>query len=337
MSSPSATTSSPEPLTRSKCMRRHGYRRFYNRQQRMRHWPPLLWTFPGTGNTWMRMLLDYATGIYTGSIYGDPSLLPLLPGEGRCDRSVIALKAHPTHIDSMDMLRDPSPSAAAGSLPSFHLNVTRKPQYAKCASYHFRGAIVVMRDPYRAIWAEYKRLVNWREVVAGKASGKLGEAEKSRRQACKLALRAQSLHSGALLRACFDPGHFAYHATHLARSFKHAWFHYGRLKAVHNARLLVVSFEDLVDRQKREGVLREMVEFADARPKPTDDALRCAFLLADSPHIHRDRRAETSAAVVSIDDAFSNRTLVCQMWQLMRRRASRLGYKPFGGERCRPG
>ena len=57
------------------------------------------------------MLLDYATGIYSGSVYGDPSLLPLLPGEGRCDRSVVAVKVHPTHVDSNDMVRAAHPHA----------------------------------------------------------------------------------------------------------------------------------------------------------------------------------------------------------------------------------
>ena len=185
----------PAELARAQCMRRHGYRSFYGRYQRARYLPPLLWTFPGTGNTWIRMLLDYSTGTYTGAIYGDPSLLPLLPGEGRCDRSVVALKAHPTHIDSLDFIHDGDTSALPGSSsalsppqPVFRFNITRKPQYAKCERYRFRSAIVVLRDPYRAIWAEYKRHVNWREVVAGKASGKLGDADKARRQACKRAL-----------------------------------------------------------------------------------------------------------------------------------------------------
>lgn len=187
------------------CLHKHGYRRFWNRLQRSRHLPPLLWTFPGAGNTWLRMLLDYSTGIYTGSIYGDPSLLPLLPGEGRCDRSVIAVKAHPFHIDSFDIV------PAAGGL--LQLNTSRKPHYSKCAPYRFSGAIIVLRDPYRAIWAEYKRHVNWREVVVGRPSGD------GTSRACRLALRAQSLHSGALLRDCFDTAHFHNRALHLARTW----------------------------------------------------------------------------------------------------------------------
>ena len=314
-------SSATEEDHRATCHTEHGYRRFFNQKQRARNLPPLLWTFPGAGNTWIRMLLDYSTGIYSGSIYGDPSLLPLLPGEGRCDRSVVAVKAHPAHLDSFDFVPTP-----AGTL---RLNLTRKPQYAKCSSYRFDGAIVVTRDPFRAIWAEYKRYVNWREVVAGRPSGE------GMSQGCRLALRAQSLHSGALLRACFDHGHFAHHAAHLARQWKHAWFHYGRFKSQFRAnRLLTVSFEDLVDKARRAAVLRQMVDFVGPQPKARDRALECAFRLADSPHIHRDKRTERHGEVTSIEAAFANRTLVCLMWSFLRRKATKLGYAPFGKVQC---
>ena len=34
----------------------------------------VLASFPGSGNTWSRMLLEYASGVYTGSIYNDITL-----------------------------------------------------------------------------------------------------------------------------------------------------------------------------------------------------------------------------------------------------------------------
>ena len=60
------------------------------------------------------MLLDYATGVYTGSIYGDPSLLPLLPGEGQCDRSVVAVKALCSVADPGAVVREVSRVLAPG-------------------------------------------------------------------------------------------------------------------------------------------------------------------------------------------------------------------------------
>ena len=45
--------------------------------------PPLLLSFPGSGNTWLRLLIEYSTATYSGSIYGDKTLFKILPGERR--------------------------------------------------------------------------------------------------------------------------------------------------------------------------------------------------------------------------------------------------------------
>ena len=37
--------------------------------------PPVLWSFPGSGNTWLRALLEATTGLSTGSVYHDRCLL----------------------------------------------------------------------------------------------------------------------------------------------------------------------------------------------------------------------------------------------------------------------
>lgn len=39
----------------------------------------------------MRLLIDFATGVYTGSILDDQSLVEALPGQGHCDQSVRGL------------------------------------------------------------------------------------------------------------------------------------------------------------------------------------------------------------------------------------------------------
>ena len=54
--------------------------------------PPLLYSFPGSGNTWARLLIDWSTGVYSGSFYTDKTLLSILPGERKCDRSVSIIK-----------------------------------------------------------------------------------------------------------------------------------------------------------------------------------------------------------------------------------------------------
>merc|ERR1719431_872046 len=54
-------------------------------------------SYPGSGNTWVRYLVEGATGIYTGSIFNDKSILRAgHAGEGRDykDGSTILQKTH---------------------------------------------------------------------------------------------------------------------------------------------------------------------------------------------------------------------------------------------------
>jgi len=103
--------------------------------------PPLLYSFPGSGNTWCRQLLDYATGVYSGSVYHDLSLMRVLPGERVCNRRVSVIKAHP-HIQTFQIL------SAGTLLPG------------KCSSggvSRFTRAVFLLRNPYHAIWSEFQR------------------------------------------------------------------------------------------------------------------------------------------------------------------------------------
>ena len=159
MSAPSASHQQQREL----CERRQGLRQFREPGTSAR--PPLLWTFPGAGNTWVRLLLDFATGLYTGSVYSDLSLLPVLPGEGACDSRALAVKAHPTNIDFHDFIWTEGITIARAptlwrqtrllTAPPLHtggsvrLNVTRKPEYLKCASLRFDAVVFLVRVPLR--------------------------------------------------------------------------------------------------------------------------------------------------------------------------------------------
>ncbi|KAI0236542.1 hypothetical protein LSAT2_012910 [Lamellibrachia satsuma] len=81
-------------------------------------------SMPGSGNTWLRHLIQKATGIYTGSVYHDVALEKAgFLGESVIDSRVIVIK---THRD-VELLK-------------------------------YDRAILIIRDPYDAIVSEY----NWR-------------------------------------------------------------------------------------------------------------------------------------------------------------------------------
>ena len=55
----------------------------------------VLGSFPGSGNSWVRQLLESTTGIYTGAVFCDKSYIESgMIGEGVTTENVIAIKAH---------------------------------------------------------------------------------------------------------------------------------------------------------------------------------------------------------------------------------------------------
>jgi len=52
-------------------------------------------SFPGSGNSWVRQLLETSTGVFTGSVYCDPSYIQAgMIGEGIHSNFVAAVKCH---------------------------------------------------------------------------------------------------------------------------------------------------------------------------------------------------------------------------------------------------
>ena len=107
--------------------------------------PIALASFPGSGNTWVRGLLQNITGICTGGIYCDPTLRRNgYPGE--CIRSgvVLVVKTHQTtpwwtgnHYKKSD--------ASKYFAKTWHIPV-------------YSSAIFLMRNPFDALVAEWNRL-----------------------------------------------------------------------------------------------------------------------------------------------------------------------------------
>ena len=112
--------------------------------------PPLLISFQGSGNTWIRRLIEISTGYYSGTIYqyfgGDDELLKIFPGELACGLRTSIIKAHPEHI----VMRSWDGKVV--------VEKTRGRNWcARGLINSFRSFVFVARDPYRALFAEYQR------------------------------------------------------------------------------------------------------------------------------------------------------------------------------------
>ena len=87
-------------------------------------------SFPGSGNTWVRFLLEQSTGFYTGSVYFDRQLWSYGFLERIFNSSVIAIKTHESY----------------GTINKYF---TKSVDYTKC--------ILVLRDPKLTLVAEINR------------------------------------------------------------------------------------------------------------------------------------------------------------------------------------
>ena len=105
--------------------------------------PPLLLSFPGSGNTWTRLLIEIGTGIYTGDIYTDHSLKSVFAGEKSCGKRVSVVKAHPQDLNV----------SVSGEL--YHTLAGSKCQ--RVGTTFFDRAILIHRNPFKAFWSEYQR------------------------------------------------------------------------------------------------------------------------------------------------------------------------------------
>lgn len=93
--------------------------------------------------------------MYTGSVYNDGTLMERLPGERVCNKSVSVIKVHP-HTHSFRELN-------SGSFRS---------DDQKCEQSgirKFNRAVLLLRNPYDAIWSEYQRLLSGSHVNGIKA------------------------------------------------------------------------------------------------------------------------------------------------------------------------
>ncbi|KAA0197950.1 hypothetical protein HAZT_HAZT000570, partial [Hyalella azteca] len=82
-------------------------------------------SFPGSGNTWVRYLLQQVAGYYTGSVYKDFALMKNgFPAESISNGSVIIVKTHE------------------------HGEQVRAP---------FSRSVLIIRDPFQSIMAEFNR------------------------------------------------------------------------------------------------------------------------------------------------------------------------------------
>jgi hypothetical protein len=134
-------------------------RHFLPWNQQRKH-PVALASFPGSGNTWLRFLIEQGSRIYTGSVYHDKDLNATYPGEGLEDAQLIAVKTHYPCPNCWTYQKCP---VCAGGNP------VTAPMTGPVVDAD--AAVFMLRSPFDALLAEFNR------IKTGKHAGELSPAD----------------------------------------------------------------------------------------------------------------------------------------------------------------
>ena len=105
----------------------------------------LLSSYPGSGNTWVRHLVELGTRAYTGSAYNDTSLAREFRGEGRWDASVVAVKTH-------------YPCGGCWKVPPAYEEYVAEPMTGRRSYAASTASVLILRNPFDAILSEFNRV-----------------------------------------------------------------------------------------------------------------------------------------------------------------------------------
>jgi hypothetical protein len=244
----------------------------------------------------------------TGSLGADDDVeIALMKHTGpllTCDDAVVAFAVQPINVKSgreVDALRSQLSLACLRRLP-------------------FTAAIVVLRDPYAAIWAEFHR--TWSASRAG--------ADASPGQVQRLAFSFMSDE---------ELGRFAVFAIRMAAFWEVAHTDMLRFRARSPDEVLLVRHEDLASGDETTGAaaLQRIALFLglDMGSSPNrafvEGRAHCAFVLARRG-LARDLTPQQQ--LTSMDQLYEGVT-TCKMWALFGRVATELGYRePFNRMPC---
>lgn len=282
-----------KPEIKKACFAKYGTKRFLKLSEK--RLPPMLYTFPGSGNTWGRLLIEHATGVYTGSVYNDASLLQALPGEFTCDWRVSAVKVHP-HTHEFSRLNGASGGFNSDANKCKRGNIPR-----------FERAVLLIRDPFDSIWSEFQRRVTQSHVEGILKS----TFNWPRWQANAANLAHQYLTMWEV------------HYMGIERAYRPEDVLYIRYEDLKDKDRRIHALNQLVT------FLKLPVSTA-ASIAPEREQLECAFVLADNERAHRsvDVDIEMTKAVAY------TAPLACRMWALFGKYAGTHGYGPWPGANC---
>ena len=283
----------------------------------------LLWSWPGSGNTWARVMMELTSGIPSGSVYHDPSLAKTLLAE----------------------MADVTSAAACRRLFGIKTHTWSEQQQASTCGGRIDGAIILARHPLGALWSEYQRVpaglhalaaaraanhtisLGHRSLSTVSPSSSRGAApQPASRPGWSNAKELEEQHTKGMAKLAGDWPSFAishaqafgelYNASSSLAGHRSSYWRWARVWA---RQALLVRYEDLTNVTTRHAVLRRVLAYAGSHV--SEARLSCAFQSSDLRNVHR------PAGRMSVSDALATDPHAAERaWSIMQQPASMLGY-----------
>jgi len=252
--------------------------------------PPVLYSLPGSGNTWTRFLIDHMLDLPSGSYYNDIGLhRSFFPGEMTCQLNMSVIKAHPNNFPYEHVFLP-----ASSNFPSKCLDGGIK---------YFDSTILLVREPLRSIWAEYQRV---------------------RMQSP----HNYNSHTSQIPISNFNQSNFENFSLNYAARVVRKTFNITYAKVTEKIspeRRIIVHYEDLQNRTIQKQTLRNILEFlSDAQF--SDSMLQEAF--NSSEKLHRPSHGKTTSSqgqATPFETAFTP-TLSREVWAILGDALEQFGY-----------
>mmetsp|Transcript_24275 Transcript_24275/g.40527 ORF Transcript_24275/g.40527 Transcript_24275/m.40527 type:complete len:507 (-) Transcript_24275:1170-2690(-) len=264
-------TLSSEKLSYEYCSEHYGNLTYIPESKMFDQYPPHLLSLPGSGNSWLRLLIEYATGIYTGSMdtwdtefLGEGGFI----GERSCGLRLAVIRAHPHFFDFLN-----------GKLRFRHPH-----QRDKCKRgliREMKRMIVLVRNPYDTLWSQYQLLNSLSH------SGYITRDTFER----------EHWHTFAPDMASFINSEFYRIILPI-------------FKVYLPEDLTIVRYEDLLDPIKGPDALGKLTRGFMKVGDISDEKLHCAFKLADKPLVHRNTadKSRVDAFTAFLESGFNGST-----------------------------
>ena len=253
--------------------------------------PPLLLSYPGAGNTFVRSLIEYTTGINSCSVYlNDKELSDVFKGEKLCDRKCSVIKGHPSDF-FINVEVDIHNRPAKRGDKREKLRINNKFMRKKCGRglvQFFSSAIILVRDPYESILSDFQRIItNSHRGTVNIANNQSYSNRNSRRYP----LAKKNITNMWLKTLIEKRKEFNSSMSTVISPIMLSNFNYPHISNKNSSdsnldlSYTIVRFEDLIRNSTRIDALRSLLMKAfpaSRRTNVTTERLECAFVLTEN-------------------------------------------------------